>query len=203
MSSMSSAIPSAELEASLASLKISTSTGPSPSHSPAPQDITKAAAKKAATKKADVADSWEDAASDSDGSGTETEPDSVTSPINALHKHASEGPLAPPPTPASPQFDSVYGGIDARFAGAGGAQPASAAPGAGGGPARRPEKTTSVAARMIAAGIGSRAPKRTEEEREYDRVMREKERKRRDKEREEASLAKQKEEEAKKAVWDD
>lgn len=199
---MSSAIPSAELEASLASLKISTSTGPSPSHSPAPQDITKDAAKKAATKKADVADSWEDAASDSDGSGTETEPDSVTSPINALHKHASEGPLAPPPTPASPQFDSVYGGIDARFAGAGGGQPASAAPGAGG-PARRPEKTTSVAARMIAAGIGSRAPKRTEEEREYDRVMREKERKRRDKEREEASLAKQKEEEAKKAVWDD
>ncbi|KAL1638229.1 hypothetical protein SLS56_000037 [Neofusicoccum ribis] len=199
---MSSAIPSAELEASLASLKISTPTGPSPSHSPAPQDITKAAAKKAATKNADVADSWEDAASDSDGSGTETEPDSVTSPINALHKHASEGPLAPPPTPASPQFDSVYGGIDARFAGAGGAQAAGAAAGAGG-PARRPEKTTSVAARMIAAGIGSRAPKRTEEEREYDRVMREKERKRRDKEREEASLAKQKEEEAKKAVWDD
>ncbi|OMP85845.1 hypothetical protein BK809_0002056 [Diplodia seriata] len=72
-----------------------------------------------------------------------------------------------------------------------------------GGPARRPEKTTSAASRMIAAGLGMRAPKRTDEEREYDRVMREKERKRREKEREEAANAKNREEEAKKAIWDD
>ncbi|KAH7055661.1 hypothetical protein B0J12DRAFT_726658 [Macrophomina phaseolina] len=197
---MSSAIPSAELEATLKDLKISTSTGTSPSHSPAPG----AKPSKKTSNKKDVVDSWEDAASDSDGSGTETEPDSTTSPINTLQKHASEGPLAPPPTPASPQFDGPYGSIDARFANAtAGAGAGAAGAGAGSGPARRPEKTTSVAARMIAAGIGSRAPKRTEEEREYDRVMREKERKRRDKEREEAAAAKQKEEEAKKAVWDD
>lgn len=209
-----------ELEASLTNLKISTSAEAlSPAHSPAPG--TKSSKSKRSDAAA-VADSWEDEASDSAG-GTETEPDAdpaaISSPINALRKGAAaEGPFAPPPTPASPtHFGSpAYGGggssIDARFAaataaarsaGGGVAGGSSSSSTAGGPPERRPEKTTAVAARMIAAGIGSRAPRRTEEEREYDRVTREKERKRRDKEREEAAAAKEREESAKKAVWDD
>ncbi|OJD34775.1 uncharacterized protein BKCO1_21000149 [Diplodia corticola] len=206
---MSSAISSGELEASLNNLKISTSSSEqSPSVSPAP-GATKPS-KKPANKV--VAESWEDAASDSEGSGTETELDgSATSPVSVLNKHAAaEGPLAPPPTPASPQFDGGHAStIDARFAAAQQRQQQQRAAAAtmptpsSDGPARRPEKTTSAASRMIAAGLGMRAPKRTDEEREYDRVMREKERKRREKEREEAANAKNREEEAKKAIWDD
>jgi hypothetical protein len=44
---------------------------------------------------------------------------------------------------------------------------------------QRPEKTTAVAGRLIAGALGIQAPKRTDEEKEYDRVMREKKRKRR------------------------
>ena len=66
-------------------------------------------------------------------------------------------------------------------------------------PERRPDKTTSVAARLIAGGLGVRAPKRTEEQREYDKAMREKEKKKRDEERQ----AKVDEEKAKKSVWED
>ena len=36
---------------------------------------------------------------------------------------------------------------------------------------KRPEKTTAVAGRMIAAGLGVRAPMRTDEVREFDKAM--------------------------------
>jgi hypothetical protein len=56
---------------------------------------------------------------------------------------------------------------------------------------------------LIAGALGVRAPRRTAEEREYDKAMREKERKRR----EEAKAKEKAEEEAKearkKAMWDD
>lgn len=70
-------------------------------------------------------------------------------------------------------------------------------------PDRRPDKTTATASRLIAAGLGVKAPKRTEAEREYDRVARETERKRRDKEREEVRRADQESVKAKQAVWED
>jgi hypothetical protein len=56
---------------------------------------------------------------------------------------------------------------------------------------------------LIAGALGVRAPKRTEEEREYDRVMREKERKRRNEEREREKREADEREARKKAVWDD
>jgi len=70
-------------------------------------------------------------------------------------------------------------------------------------PARRPEKTTTVAGRMIAGALGVRAPRRTEEEREYDRVMREKEKKRRDEEREGKRREDAERERRLAAVWND
>jgi hypothetical protein len=73
----------------------------------------------------------------------------------------------------------------------------------GGGLDKRPEKTTAVAGRMIAAGLGVRAPKRTEEEKEFDRAMREKERKRRAEEKEKEKRETEEREKRKKAVWDD
>lgn len=77
------------------------------------------------------------------------------------------------------------------------------ASGSAGGLDKRPEKTTAVAGRMIAGALGVRAPKRTDEEREYDRLMREKERKRRDEERNREKAEKQAAEERKRAVWED
>lgn len=70
-------------------------------------------------------------------------------------------------------------------------------------PSQRPDKTTAVASRLIAGALGVRAPRRTVEEREYDKAMREKEKKRR----EEAKAKEKAEEEArearKKSMWDD
>ena len=63
--------------------------------------------------------------------------------------------------------------------------PASRRGGGDTGEERRPEKSTAVASRLIAAGIGQKAPKRTKEEREYDAAIKAQERKRRDMEREE------------------
>lgn len=69
--------------------------------------------------------------------------------------------------------------------------------------AKRPEKTTAVAGRLIAGALGVRAPKRTEEEREFDKAMREKERKRRDEERNREKVEKEKAAERARAVWED
>lgn len=68
---------------------------------------------------------------------------------------------------------------------------------------KRPEKTTAVAGRLIAGALGVRAPKRTDEEREFDRAMREKERKRRNEEREREKRETEEREARKKAIWDD
>lgn len=185
-----------ELASSLSNLKLSTdptTLDPKPAKKPAAGGKAKNI----------VADSWEDDLSESSGSDTETAEEVESTPHDALKRQATEGPLAPPPTPASPlastpAYDTPYKGIDAQLgAAAAGRGPSKDAP------ARRPEKTTAVAARMIAGGLGIRAPRRTEEEREFDRAVREKERKRRDHEREQAALEKQKEEVAKKSVWED
>jgi pyruvoyl-dependent arginine decarboxylase (PvlArgDC) len=70
-------------------------------------------------------------------------------------------------------------------------------------PARRPDKTTAVAGRLIAAGLGVRAPRRTEEEREYDKAIREQQRKKRDEERQREKAEQDAAEQRKKAIWDD
>ncbi|KIW31562.1 uncharacterized protein PV07_03198 [Cladophialophora immunda] len=68
---------------------------------------------------------------------------------------------------------------------------------------RRPEKTTATASRMIAAGLGMKAPKKNEEQKQYDRAVREQEMKRRNKEKEEREREKEDDEKAKAAVWED
>jgi hypothetical protein len=55
---------------------------------------------------------------------------------------------------------------------------------------------------MIAAGLGVRAPKKTEEQREYDRAVREQEIKRKNREREDRERERNEDERAKNAVWD-
>lgn len=56
---------------------------------------------------------------------------------------------------------------------------------------------------MIAGALGVRAPRRTEEEREFDKAVREKERRRRAEEKEREVREREEVERRKKAVWDD
>jgi hypothetical protein len=157
-------------------------------------------------KKSAPADSWEDEADES----SENETKVVSTP--PIRPDSAQLPGPPPPTPAStrvqspsnaqplPSFNFVDGTFDAP--------PAATGASRGSGPSsreeeRRPDKTTSVAARLIAAGIGQKAPRRTEEQRKYDQAMKIQEKKRRDKIKEEEDRKKREAEQAKKDVWGD
>ncbi|RYP49139.1 hypothetical protein DL768_005136 [Monosporascus sp. mg162] len=165
-------------------------------------ETPKAAARK--QKKQAVLDSWEDEPSES-----EHEPSTPTTAAEAKAGDnnndddgddddkppaPSSGFSAPPPTPATP---TNYG-PDAPW-------PQSTAAGASAADERgtRPEKTDAVARRMIAGARGLRAPRPTEEQRAYDRAVREKERRRRDEEREAERRRQEEAERAKAAIWDD
>ncbi|PSS07113.1 hypothetical protein M430DRAFT_37699, partial [Amorphotheca resinae ATCC 22711] len=163
-----------ELESSLAKLSID----PQPSKS-------SSAFKK---KQQAVADSWEDEESDS---GEDTD-----RPISP--QQSKDYPAAPPPTPISPSTStSEYESFINPYGYSPDASPSarSERPGA------RPQKTDAVAKRMIAGALGLKAPKKTEEQRAYDRAVKEKEMKRRNLEKEAAARAKEEAEKAKAAVW--
>jgi len=67
---------------------------------------------------------------------------------------------------------------------------------------RRPEKTDAVAKRMIAGALGIRAPKKTDEQKAYDRAIKEGEMTRRENEREEKRKLEEEREKAKRAIWE-
>ena len=184
----------AEVATTLSQLKLSTKSPQKPASKP---------------KSAPVAESWDEGLS---GSDTETEEPALEarlkdrdslSPLSTVK--SVDTPHPPPPTPASPTgtpFEypdnlsyGAGGGVNSRDGSRRGSGTLS--------PARRPDKTTAVAGRLIAGALGVRAPRRTEEEREYDRAMRDKERKRRDEEREREKKEKQAAEDRKRAVWED
>lgn len=56
---------------------------------------------------------------------------------------------------------------------------------------------------MIAGALGIRAPKRTEEQRAYDRAMREKEAKQRERQRELEDSSRKEAEKARAAIWEE
>jgi hypothetical protein len=160
----------------------------------------------ARSKKAEPVDSWEDEA-DEDSSDTETESETVR-PDSSL-----DSPAPPPPTPSSPSWTTPHTsssspyqtfppyGLDAKAS----SNPNSgrSTPGSRGSDDKRPEKSTAVASRLIAAGIGQKAPKRTKEQREYDQAMKVQEKKKRDHAREEEDRKKREKEQALKDVWND
>ena len=156
-------------------------------------------------KRNEPAESWEDEESNSDAeAGTATPVHQVTS---------SDLPGPPPPTPSSPSFssDKTAKGLPYQtfppfgFDGApndlGDSTQSHST--RGGGEQRRPEKSTAVASRLIAAGIGQKAPRRTQEEREYDQAMKVQEKKRRDKAKAEEERVNAEKERAKRAIWED
>jgi hypothetical protein len=160
-------------------------------------------------KKHIVADSWED--EDSSVSEAEDEP-----PTPSAKSDTQEGVAAPPPTPISPSYErhGPDGELNKNNA------PWIASSSTDGGynfrdaqdedRIKRPEKTDAVARRMIASALGVRVPKQTEEQKAYDRAVREKERKRlaedRKKREEEREAERRRQEEAervKAAMWND
>lgn len=151
-----------------------------------------------AKKPAPVADSWED---EDVSSGSEAEDASEDAAEGSLGKGGLKpGTAAPPPTPISPN----YAGRPMSPMGA--SVPAGAMYGAYDGPQAekaRPEKTDAVARRMIASALGVKVPKQTEEQRAYDKAMREKERKRREEQKGEERKKEEEAAKAKAAVWDD
>lgn len=183
---MSSTSASADISSGVAKLSLQTSNHKKTTARPKPKPKPK--------KKEEVADSWEDEDVSSSGSDTETESDWRADPSEGH----SLGTAAPPPTPISPinvQSPGMPSRSSAQRPGPENAGPSSPSP--------RPEKTDAVARRMIAGALGLKAPKLTDEQKAYQKAIREKERKRRE---EEKAAAKRKEEEAAKAraaIWDD
>lgn len=182
--------PSAELQSTLRDLAIGKKGPVQDISRPIPSNIS--APKTSKPSKKPVADSWEDEANLSSDDEPATK-SNLASPSALSPTISAEGPLDPPPTPISPQTSYQWPG------GAGSASPAAGQKD----PARRPEKQTAVAGRLIAGALGVRAPKRTEEQRAYDRSVKEQEIRRRNREREELAKAKEEEELAKASVWTD
>ncbi|KAJ9161935.1 hypothetical protein NKR19_g1846 [Coniochaeta hoffmannii] len=155
-------------------------------------------------KKAPVADSWEDESLSSSSEG-ETEDQPSSSRDAPGMKDVAVGTQAPPPTPISPTYNNAAG---RPFSPSTATYPSSvpgwsATADGPSSPAKRPEKTDAVARRMIAAGLGLRVPKQTEEQKAYDRAVKEKERKRRQQEKEEQKRKEAELEKARQAIWDD
>ncbi|KAI1379417.1 hypothetical protein F4677DRAFT_331589 [Hypoxylon crocopeplum] len=152
-------------------------------------------------KPAPVLDSWEDEDVESD----EGEPVPSSPSLGKETKIDGSGFAAPPPTPSSPSYSSgnppwqsmASSTVSSPSPLSSPASPASDTT------SRRPEKTDAVARRMIASALGVRAPKPTEEQKAYDRSVRESERKRREAEREAEKKRLQEAEKARAAIWED
>lgn len=149
-------------------------------------------------------DSWED---------EDAESTPIDERVQRLSPPAGDFPGAPPTSPASPSVRTkatssgspwqtfppygLNGSFEAESENHSPPQSTKADP------ERRPEKTTSVASRLIAAGIGAKLPKRTQEQREYDQAIKMQEKKKRDAAKEAELKIKRDTEKAKAAIWED
>ena len=163
---------------------------------------------KAKPKAVEPLDSWED----DSGSDTETEADPKSPLRPSTSTSASDIPSPPPPTPISPSARDIsassthttlppQGSDSASNSSSGASTPARQS--VAGGEDKRPEKSTAVASRLIAAGLGQKAPKRTKEQREYDQAMKVQEKRKRDAVREEERRREEERERAKRDMWGD
>jgi len=150
------------------------------------EDPKKTKAKSKSKPKKVVADSWED---EDASSGSESDNSTI-----GAEDGDKQGVAAPPPTPVSPTY---------RTTGAFSPNSWPASPPGDSSPSKRPEKTDAVARRMIAGALGVKAPKPTEEQRAYEKAIREQERKRRDAEKAAEKTRQEEAERAKAAVWTD
>jgi hypothetical protein len=139
-------------------------------------------------KKEPIADSWED---DDISSGEDTDRPLETT-VSANY------PAAPPPTPISPTLSDER---IAFFADNWNQSSSSTSSSPHGG--ARPEKTDAVAKRLIAGALGVRAPKKTEEQKAYEKAIKEKETRKRNAEKEARARAEEEAAKAKASAWED
>ncbi|KAK2040311.1 hypothetical protein LZ31DRAFT_50549 [Colletotrichum somersetense] len=165
--------------------------------------------KKPAAKKTKepVADSWEDEDVDEEEEEEEEKDDDDDKEQEGTATPQADGAKAPPPTPISPTYSAADRSFSPYAAAvdpsAPFAPPAAAAGSGGTSDLRRPEKTDAVARRMIASALGVKVPRMTEEQRAYDRAVKEKERKRREEEKAAEKRRLEAAEKAKAAIWED
>jgi len=140
-----------------------------------------------------VTESWEDEELSPTSSADEKEHTLSQAP-------SATYPSAPPPTPISPSasfpkdtFVNPYGYTTEAISDTKSERRDD----------RRPDKTDAVARRLIAGALGVKAPKRTEEQKAYDKALKEKEIKRRNADKAEALRKMQEAERARAAVWSD
>lgn len=166
-----------------------------------------------------VADSWEDedvsddeaAAAEEEEQGQSKDADADADAAGTSTPSSLATPAVPPPTPASPlgyesphEWASLASQSQSQSQSPMATTASASGTGSGSGtPARRPEKTDAVARRLIAAGLGIKAPRQTEEQRAYQRSVREQEKKRREEAKAEEERRRAEEEKAKMAVWED
>jgi hypothetical protein len=177
---MSASTKRADMSSGLSKLTLGTGSTP-------PQKAAKAKPK----SKEAVADSWEDEDASSDSDST----------VGAGDVGGKEGTSAPPPTPISPTYRTTgpfSSSIEEPASPTAARQPVNDF-----GPSRRPEKTDAVARRMIASALGVKVPKLTEEQKAYDKAIREQEKKRKDAERAAEKERQAQAEKAKAAIWGD
>lgn len=138
--------------------------------------------------KVPVADSWDEESAS--GSDTEVETSSTAD--------KSSIPSVPPPTPIAssgfPSWETAAGPPNPAYSAVGGMRSDEEK--------RRPEKSTAVAGRLIAGALGVKAPKKTEEQRAYERAIKEQEIKRKNREKAAKEKEKEEAENAKNSVWD-
>lgn len=162
-------------------------------------------------QKQPIAESW-DAESDPESNSSSDNDQLSALPSTTKSKSQatiSDYPSAPPPTPAQAQSKHFsrpapmedFTQFEAPHAAL--ASASTRAPPRQRDPNVRPETTMSSASRLIAGALGVRAPKGTEEQRQYDKAVREKEQKRRDREKEDKKKEEEERIRARAAVWDD
>ncbi|KAJ9656175.1 hypothetical protein H2198_005137 [Neophaeococcomyces mojaviensis] len=138
-------------------------------------------------------DSWEDQPDDEAP---------VEAPGPSLKQITSnDNPAPPPPTPVSQENSDPFARKWEPSAAVDSGRPTLRY----GSPAngdRRPEKTTSTANRLIAGALGIKAPKKTEEQKQYDKAVKDAEIRRKNREREQQQRERLEDEKAKAAVWD-
>ncbi|KAL9638309.1 MAG: hypothetical protein Q9164_001637 [Protoblastenia rupestris] len=169
------------IDSSLKNLSISSSKPPKTTKSTAPPE------------------SWEEEAITPTGtsSSVSTTPSAPSTPLADLT------PGAPPPTPISPTHRRDKSTDWSSFPTSAPSRDPYRETSSSTQADKRPEKSSATAGRMIAGALGVKSPKLTEEQKLYEKAVRDKERKRIEGEREDVRRREREKEEARKAVWDE
>jgi len=166
------------------------------------------------TTKSKVVESWDDE-SDSEGASPLSNHNDQASTTPLSSPQTSTLPKAPPPTPANKPLSvrkppSIFqSDVNPPIYYPSSDDPSPSSPFSNqirndkDEETKRPEKSTVVLSRLIAAGLGVRVPKRTEEQKAYDKAIRERERKKKEDEIVEKKKAERAKEDGKRAVWED